>query len=125
MLSPSWGEFSICNVRIGASDKWTEEAEGQVPAGLEACLPTVYCLRSLLLPRFHLATQYGIQLRTLIPETPIFFPATICDNHGRLQNPGISSACGVRFRISSCCKANRAIFIFLDLYFYQIGAHMR
>ena len=98
------GNYLKLNVRSSAFDKRIEEAEVQVPAGLELCLPTVYRSRFPLLPRFHLATQHGIQLRTLVLKRPIFISATICDNHGRLQNPGISSACGVRSQFSPIAR---------------------
>ena len=62
----------------------------RLSAGLEACPPTVDGLGPLSF-RIHFATQYGIYLRTIIPETPVFVLATMCDNHGRLYLRGISS----------------------------------
>lgn len=59
------------------SDKrlyWIEDAESQVSAGLEACMPTVCRIPSFLHPRIYLAARYGIQLRTLTSrETDFYF----------------------------------------------------
>ena len=90
-----------------------EEAELRVSAGLETCLPAVYRLQSLLLLRIHLAIQYCTQIRTLLLERLIFISATICDNLGRLQNPGIFSACGVRSHFSPFARQTAQLLFFL------------
>ena len=87
----------------------------RLSAGLEACLPTVYGLGPLSLG-IHFAFQYGIYLRTIILEIPVFISATLCDNHGRLHFPGISSTSVRRaFPVLFSRKVNCVTVVFFGL----------
>ena len=96
------------------SDKRIKEARVQVSAGLEACLPMVSVLSSF----YHVASQPNIAHKQATCYLKDRFPfqqqsATICDNHGRLQHPGISSACGVLSRIISVAMQVARLVFFL------------
>ena len=64
-------------------------------------------------PTSSLSNTFPYELVTIILEGPIYFSESICDNHGRLPIPGISSSMRGVFTLFAFREAIRAMVLFL------------